>query len=488
MRRLAVVLGGLLALLPASGGAALERVPAIVHIHSDLSTGDFPLEHLAREAERLGIGALFVSENYLLRIEYGLPPFRALTRATYSVPGVLDSGLERYLGRVAAVRRQVPGVLILPGVEVIPHYFWTGSPLALDLKLHNTQKNLLVFGVTDAETLRTLPSAGNPYVARYTWESLLDALPGLLVVPGIAMLLSRRRRLARIGRAVVVVRHRRWLAGALVTLVGATAIARGWPFTTDLFSPYADLGLEPHQALIDHVERLGGATIWSFPEAWDEGTRQWGPVRVAWRTDPYPDDLLKTFRYTAFGAVYEDTTRVELPREGWDRLLMQYAAGERSRPAWAVAESGFHGFSAGKTIGTIQTVFLVADRSEAALLDALKRGRAWALQRKAEVGLELAEFTVGAPGTLARSGETLRVPAPASVEVRIGIDASDRSALPLRVTLVRSGAVVGAWSATTPFRILHRETFDGPPAVFRVDVRGPTPHRLLTNPIFVAAP
>src|SRR5439155_9990745 len=74
----------LLALLVAgvAGPAvALERLPAVLHVHSDLSTGDFSLEQLAALAEKEGIGALLIPENLLLPLEYGPLPFRALTRA-----------------------------------------------------------------------------------------------------------------------------------------------------------------------------------------------------------------------------------------------------------------------------------------------------------------------------------------------------------------------------------------------------------------------
>jgi hypothetical protein len=83
---------------------ALERLPAVVHLHSDLSTGDFALEQLPAMAEKQGIGALLLTENYLLRVEYGLLPFRALTRAVREERSVLDLGLERYFGRVAQAR------------------------------------------------------------------------------------------------------------------------------------------------------------------------------------------------------------------------------------------------------------------------------------------------------------------------------------------------------------------------------------------------
>jgi hypothetical protein len=347
---LAVLLVAVLgALAPAAAGAPpLGRVPAVLHVHSTLSTGDFELDELARMAERDGIAALLLTENYLVRIEYGLPPFRALTRVVHEEPSVLNRGLDRYLALVAEARQRHPRVVIVPGVEVIPHYFWSGSPLALALALHNTQKNLLVFGVSDPAALATLPAVGNRRPPRYSWQSVVDALPAVLVVPGLALLFRKRSRRRRLGRAFVVIRQRSWCLGSVLIALGALALARAWPLTVDRFPPWRDYGMEPYQALIDRVERLGGATVWSFPEAPDSGERRIGPVRVTWSTDPYPDDLLRTFRYTAFGAVYEQATRVSAPGGTWDRLLRQYAARERSRPAWAVGESGFHGLSAGK--------------------------------------------------------------------------------------------------------------------------------------------
>ena len=105
---------------------ALERLPSVLHLHSDLSTGDFALEQLTAMAEKQGIGALLLTENYLLRVEYGLPPFRALTRGFRDERSVLDLGIDRYLERVAQARAANPRVLIVPGVEVLPHYYWTG--------------------------------------------------------------------------------------------------------------------------------------------------------------------------------------------------------------------------------------------------------------------------------------------------------------------------------------------------------------------------
>jgi hypothetical protein len=470
----------------AAAAAEPERLPAILHVHSTLSTGDFSLDELAELAEKAGIGALLLSENYLLRIEYGLPPFRALTRVVSEQRSVLGGGgAARFLAKVAQAQQRNPRVLIIPGVEVVPHYYWAGSPVALDMTANNTQKNLLVFGLA-AGPLEALPVTGNAAAGRFDWSVALDLVPGLLLIPGALLLATKRRSAQRVGHAVLVVRRRRWLAGGLLCAVGALALARAWPFTAEPDPPYANLGLVPHQALIDYVDKLGGMTVWSLPEARDSGEQWYGPVRISWRTDPYPDDLLRTFRYTAFGAVYDDTTRVELPGGGWDQLLHQYARGERSRPAWAVGESAFHNFTAGKGIGPVQTVFLVSERSERAVLDALKRGRMYALFRGADPALTLAEFTVTDGVGNARSGDTLRTPAGAPLEVRVSVDTADGASRAVRVALVRNGALVGAWAAATPFRVVHREVYDGAPAFYRLDVRGPG--RLLSNPIFVTRP
>jgi len=483
-----VLLALALASAPAAPAGALERVRAVVHVHSDVSTGDRPLEELAATAERQGIDALLLADYFLARAEYGLPPFRALTRVVQTERSVLDAGPARYLARVREAQAKNPRVLLVPGVEVAPHYHWTGSPLALELGLRDSQKNLLVFGLTDPDTLAALPAVHNRRPGVYDGQSVLDALPVLLVIPGLVLLARPRRGLKRVGRAVVVVRRRRWLAGGALVALGVTALVRGWPFSADPYPPYADLGLVPHQELIAWVERQGGVTVWSLPEARDEGERWVGPVRVTWRTEPYGDDLLRTARWTAFGAIYEDTTRFERPGERWDRLLGEYAAGERSRPAWALGEAGFHGFSAGQRLGSIQTVFLVAERSPRGLLDALARGRMYALQRVPAAGLALGEFSVRAGAAAATFGETLRVAAGTALEVGVTLGADGAGPGEIRATLVRSGAVVGAWAGPPPLRVVHREVFDGRPAYFRLDARGPAPHRLLTNPVFVRPP
>ncbi|MBM3140739.1 MAG: hypothetical protein FJZ92_11195 [Chloroflexi bacterium] len=478
--------GAALALLLAAAApaAALERLPAVLHVHSNFSTGTDTLDGLATVAQEQGVGALLLSENYLLRIEYGLPPFRALTRVVHEERSVLDR-LESYFARVAEARRRFPGIVFVPGVEVMPHYHWSGNPLALDLRIRDSQKNLLLFGIDDAEVLRRLPVTGNPGARAFQARALIEALPALLIVPGLVVLLRPRRRRIRLGAAVIVQRQRRWLLGGTLVLIGVVSVVRGWPFTVDRYPPWRDFGLDPHQEIIDAVEARGGAVVWSFPEARDGGERFFGPARVSWGTAPYADDLLATSNYTAFGAVYEQPTTFARPGGGWDRLLTQYAAGERARPVWGVGESGYHQAARGKRIGPIQTVFLVESRTEAAVLDALKRGRMYAV-RTSEVGLVLAELVVASAAGAATMGETLPAPAGTPLELRASIDATRAPGRVVRVTLVKNGQVAETWSGPAPLRIVHRDVADGRRSVYRLEARVSAGDHLLSNPVFVA--
>jgi hypothetical protein len=461
-------------------------VRAIVHVHTDLSTGELSIDEVVRRAREQGIAAVFLAENYLIRIEYGLPPFRSLLGVRREAPSVLARGIERYLDEVAAARQRHPDMVIVPGVEVIPHYRWTGSPLAGNLTIHDLQKNILVFGLETPAALAALPAIGSPATARYSSRSLVEAAPVLLVIPGIHLLARKVSRRRVIGRVAIVRRVRRWGSGGLLIAIGLLALIRGAPFTTESLSPYDDLGIAPYQDLIDAVEQQQGVAMWSFPDAFDRGDEHFLGLRVSRRTEPYGDDLLRSFRYSAFGGLYEDTTRFPEPGGGWDYLLAQYAREERSRPAWLVGESGFHGDGEGKWIGAVETVFPAADRSEAALLEALRRGRAYGVFRPERATAPVLDrFVVTAGSATGGAGDTMRVPRGTPVTVAATIRMSDESARPVRLTLVKSGRIARMWTGATPLAVEHAEPFDGSPTYFRLEARGPETARILSNPVIL---
>ena len=119
-----------------------QQLLATVHVHSTASTGELTVEALAERAEQLGLDALILTDNFSLRYEYGLWPLPGLLKRQVSFPSVLEYGIERYLDEIAAAQSRHPKLIILPGVEVAPYYYWTGSIVERTLTMHNAQRNL----------------------------------------------------------------------------------------------------------------------------------------------------------------------------------------------------------------------------------------------------------------------------------------------------------------------------------------------------------
>ncbi len=487
--RIALVL--LLPLAPTPGGAEPPRqVPAVLHVHSTWSSGDQDLDALIARARAVGVEAIFLTENHLQRFEYGLPPLRNLLRYRVEYPSLLSRGPEAFLQAVRVANQRQSAVLLVPGTEVIPYYYWTGSLLRGTLTMHDAQKNILAFGLYRPEDYRDLPAAGNPGAARWGAGSLALLSPVLLGVPGVWLLRLRRRRIVRLQHFRVAVERRFTGYGIACLALGALLLANNFPFRRAPVSAYDPTGgLRPHQAVIDFVNARGGVAAWSLPEARDFQVMSVAGIRATIATAPYPEALEETDGFTAFGGIYEDTAAFTRPGEGWDRLLLGYLAGRRRSPAWALGEAAYHREGqAGKRFGTVQTVFLADRKEPAALLAALRAGRFYALQRTPEAGLRLEQFQVTLPGQAAAgAGDRLRLRAGDRPEVQVAIRASGGGGIPIQVSLVRSGRVVQALKGETPlaFRWSDARLPAGAALFYRLEVRGPAGHRIVSNPIFV---
>jgi hypothetical protein len=107
------------------------------------------------------------------------------------------------------------------------------------------------------------------------------------------------------------------------------------------------------------------------------------------------------------------------------------------------------------------------------------------VHRAEAASLVLGEYAVVTPETVGVSGDRIAVAAGTQYEVRVVVEATGPTSLPLRVTLIRNGEIADAWTGQTPFRTVHRTVAGTSAAVFRLDVRSAAPHRLLSSPIFV---
>jgi hypothetical protein len=438
----------------------------------------------------LGVDAIILSENLVLRYEYGVFPFRRIIRRKVAFPSVVEYGIDRFLAAVAAAQARHPAVLLVPGVEVAPHYYWTGSLVERSLTLHNTQKNLLVVGLSRPEDYAALPAPGNAGFARYGWETLGSLWPVLLLLYAGWLWQRRKVERIRVGVTTMLVSKRARIPAALLAGGSVAALVAAWPFDSPLFSLYEPpIRERPYQALIDMAVSRGGLVIWSMPEARDFTVYSFGLLgTVTVKTDPYPRALLETSGYTGFGGLYQDTRTMIEPGGLWDQLLVRCLTECRASPPVLVGEIALHKpGEAGMELDQVLNIVSVTERTRTGLLEAMRAGRLYAVsQAGRSFGLRLSTFQVETLNGAERAGigEWLKH-GTQPLAVRVAITATDGGTHPVQVTIIRSGQILSRTSGTTPFcqHLVDDTLAPHASAYYRLEVRGEG--EILSNPIFV---
>ena len=459
-----------------------QQLLATVHVHSTASTGELTIEALAERAEQLGLDVLILTDNFSLRYEYGLWPLTGLLKRQVRFPSVLEYGIERYVDEIAAAQRRHPKLIIVPGVEVAPYYYWTGSLLGRTLTMHNAQRNLLVLGLARPEDYRSLPASGNPGSYTFDWRGVLNGAPILLVIPAVWLWRPLRRSSDR--------RSSRRTVACILIVLAVALVANAWPLSQPAFSSYDEhLGYRPYQALIDDVRGKDGLVFWSMTEARDFHEYAAGLLgTVTVKTEPHPEAIVMTTGYTGFGGLYQDGRTSIKPGELWDRLL-QVPAHEQHPTPVLIGELAFHGLSdAGKDLHRLVTALWVKERTVAGVLEALRSGHSYAVgDGDHHVQLRLDEFRVVCQGGTksASVGDRLDPAGARDLRVLLSVTANDRVSHPVKVRVIRSGQVLAQLAGETPF---HADWPDitmptAEPVTYRVEITGSG--ELLSNPIFV---
>jgi len=487
----------------AAGTSERQQLALAVHVHSTVSSGDLSLDQLVDRAKLDGLDGLILTENYELHIEYGLWPLRGLLRYGVDYPSVRRFGTAAYLRDVRALQEREPQFLLIPGVEVMPIYFWTGSLRQGDLTLRDTQKNLLLVGLdTPARLSAVLERGRAPWPPMTFWP---------LVLAGPAVWLWRSERVVEVRTRFFQLSRRRYRRpeAMLVAAAGLLLLSNNLVLAHRSVDPYGpDPGDAPAQRLIDAARAEGGLSFWSLPEAIDDHrylmadlaqqggalglvgrALSWYDGAVAVRTNPYPQSLAKTTGYAGFGAIYQNQVTATRPGGLWDDLLLAYLDGRRAEPVWGIGELAYHQEGpARKRFSDVQTVVLAGSRSVESVMSALRDGAFYARRRQPAWGLVLEEFSLRGPETEAMSGQTAAVRPGGPVTVRVAVSASDGRTEPVMVTVIRSGRVWQQFTAVTPFA---RQWADQAPpsggrAYYRVEA-GKGDQHLLSNPLFVSA-
>ena len=464
--------------IPSGNGAETWRqVPGVLHVQTRFDgSGRYSLDQLVAMARDKGIEILIPSDHDYQTMAYGVPPFRNLIKKTESRDSVIRLGAEKYLAEIARANAGQKDVLVVPGVQSSPFYYWSGLPFREDFTANGYRKELMVVGLTRGPDYNRLPVLHGPLSTHYTAR----LMPRFLVFAG-ACLLS-------VVLAVFMGPGPMRYLGIGLALVSAGLALNHHPFQSSLFDPYhGDQGVRPYQELIDYVNQRGGLAFWLHPESNFATTgKQIGPVQF--KTPHYTDDLINTTGYAGFEAIYGDTVTMTKPGRQWDQILGQYCRGERAQPVWGFSGADYHGDREGEAIDAFQTIFLLKEKSLEAVLDALKKGRYYALLKSRKEGrMVLERFSVSDEhaGGRAIMGETLRVEKARPV-VRCRISGPTGTRHRVKARLIRKGRVLAEFDGTLPMAIEFQDPTPWSGTIYyRIEAGTDGLGRLLSNPIFV---
>lgn len=449
--------------IPVAAGERFQEQVAM-QISSTVSDGTYSLAEIITSARKNKVKVVILGERDLMKWEYGVWPLRGLLKKTVEEKSLLKYGAERYLEEMRRLQLENPDMLIIPGVESAPFYYWSGSPFTGDLKINDWHRHLLAFGFKNSRQYENLPVIGN-------WRGLVapfgvgPVVPFLLGILGTVFII-RFRKAMRTGGLLVL------FASVLLILNGSLV-----PLRYDQYR--GDRGIIPYKNYIDYADRHGAVTFWTHPESVYRDRVN----SVGVETGDYSDLLLRIDSYTGFFIFHEGYARIGLPGGIWDTILGDYCTGRRARPVWAAAglavDAG--GLDAGlKGLRTV--VFLDAFTAES-VLEAMRRGRMYVARGKDAGDFILDEFSLAGANGKAGMGEEASAKSSLTVTIKGRLLRGANG--PCQIKLIRNGKVVRVIdTGGAEFSELHRD--DELPegrGYYRAEINA-AGAGVITNPVF----
>ena len=448
------------------------QLPGVMHVHTTYSSGRYSIQELVAKAREKKLEVLVLSDHDQVIMEYGLFPFRHLIKKREERDSILRAGPQTYLSEIKHINHEQPFVRVIAGVQSSPFYYWKGNPFGEGLTAYNFRKELLLVGLSDPEDYQDLPRLHGGFSSRYIGE-LMPRFLVFFAVFLISIYLIRQKGKTKIG-------------GMVIALLSTTLMINHHPFKSSRFNPYhGDQGIAPFQEVIDYTKSRGGLVFWTHPESnYSKNGVQLGPIKMI--TEHYPDDLIESKNYTGFAAIYGDSSKAANPGMHWDQILISYCRGIRNKPVWAIAGADYHGEQKGVGLDTFQTIFLVSDKRNQDVLQALERGRFYAVRKTKDSRLKLDYFQIESKiaGHTAIMGEDISLEGKPVLKGQLS--AFDGSSQKVTVSIIRHGKITWTFEGKTPldFHLIDQEGWSGK-TYYRLDVKSKTGGHLLSNPIFV---
>jgi hypothetical protein len=451
------------------------QVPGLIGLRTDFSDGTHSLEFLLELAEKRGFPVLFINDHDRKALEYGIRPFQNILKKKVEEPSINEGGPENYLSMIESTQKEHPDMILIPGAESAPFYYWKGSYFQGNLTVCDWERHLLICGLDNPEDYRGLPILHNGCSTKYILSSIPATYFFLLIPLLLALYMIKGKRFVRYSGIVILV---------LILLL----LVNDHPFRSSPYDQYhGSQGISPYQLLIDYVSSRGGMIFWNHPET-RSGRGEQGPITRD--TPPYPQVLLESKAYTGFAALYGERITVTEPGNIWDRILMEYCSGQRAKPVWGISTAEFHEEgAAGARLGRYPTIFLVKNRTKKDILNALKKGRIYAYAGSVDLSrLLLEDFSISSSDSTQKGvmGEEIYLKGYPIITIHVSTIGLEKGNS-LTIRLIRNGEVVEVFDGETPMSIYFQDEYFEPDRriYYRLDARDKKGRKLVSNPIFV---
>jgi hypothetical protein len=463
-----------LALLgPQEVQAKYQQWDLAADVKSRFSTGCSSVQELLSQAETKGLDVLLFGDHDRKSIQYGVPYVERILRIKMGSPSLLDNGAATYLSEINQIDKTDDTLVLVPGVESAPFYYWTGNPLDKNLVARNWDKHLLIIGLPNSRDYEELPTLNSGFTTRYLKRDFLTFLiffVGALI--GLYGFMGKRRR----GISFIF------------TLVMGLLAANAHPFKSSPFDQYhGDQGVKPYQYLIDYADSKGALVFWNHLEAPVSQEFKGDLIQVKTQTDSHPQDLLLTRRYTGFQALSNSRVSAVEPGKEWDQVLRQYLDGKRDRPVWGYGPNDFRCEGKnGDRLGKVRTVVLTSRKNRPAMVKALGAGRMYAVKQgedKSRLSLDTFELVDPATGNRAVMGENLKTAGPLNIELKLSMTGGE-SKVQSQIRLIRNGEVVKQGSLNLPYEGVWKVAAPSRGGYYRLLVEVDAQNQLVSNPIF----
>lgn len=473
----------------------LVHVPGAIQICSTVSDGKLSIPEIVKIARENNIKIVIFTDRDFMRWEYGLWPLRNVIKRTVESNSVFNYGIGRYLKEIEDAQKENPDMVLIPGVESAPFYYWEDNPLKGNLKIYNWHKHMLVIGLGKVNDYKNLPNISNRYslALPFTFKNIYFLWPILILSLGILFFRKRKFRYRDIqGRPLGPYSRGRQIFGIILVILGILFLYNNFPFCDFRYDQYhGDQGISPYQNLIDYVNKKGGLTFWTHPEA--EYIEKRGMVSI--ETMEYSNDLLETYNYNGFAILYEGYKKVGCPGGIWDELLKQYCQGERKSPVWAIAGLSFEEGDLGRLMKDLKTVFIIphcsvyparVDLDKTETLKALKEGKMYIVRGIGDLDLILDEFSVKDNISDARGTIADEIALKGEPIIRINGHFTHEEVESVKVKLIRSGIVIKMFEVKNPFNIEYQDDYfsSDEKIYYRIEIKCLN-KLIITNPIFV---